>query len=272
MKTYVLKLILFSALLLAACSAEPTPLPITPPTDTPAPTVEGDTGVIIPFDLRIALAPNMIGAVPAADLAALRAAGQVDQLQASVDPASYVGASADLYVEYGDGLTGGTVAPTRYQVIAVINSSLAPLDDSAVATILRELLANSAASLTSTPPADTLSVLRGRLANAGYPDGFNLTLGAVDAYNVEQIRAGFSEYQIDVIRTDMAADAALAGYANDELHLVIVGYTLDSDRAVWVERAGAENVIDLFSLPISYLAAPGITVSFSAGGYPVPGR
>jgi hypothetical protein len=54
-------------------------------------------------------------------------------------------------------------------------------------------------------------------------------------------------------------------------HLVLVTWTTQREREVWAALPASEAyMIELFGLPISYWAVPGLEVIFTPQGWPVP--
>lgn len=213
-----------AALALTGCEAEPTPLPVViPPTVTPTPPP--------PDALTYAIAPNARGLIP--ELSQIEANAQVIQLDAlpTGDDLPY-----DLIVALGD-QPGWLQSPTAYTVSLIVDTTQPPLDDAAVTDLLRRTIMGS----------DTNAIsLRAELANAGYPDGFDVTFTGSNAPGIDALTARLSTLGIDmtVIPTSPA-----------DLTLV----TGSSDPAR----------IDLFSEPISYRAAPGVAVEFAPSGFPI---
>ena len=55
-------------------------------------------------------------------------------------------------------------------------------------------------------------------------------------------------------------------------HLILAGWTNDNQKQSWIARAGEVNVVELYTVPISYLAVDGLQISYAPGGFPVATR
>ncbi|MBI5669060.1 MAG: hypothetical protein HZC41_13730 [Chloroflexi bacterium] len=258
--------------ILTACTPEPTPFPVdvpATPASTAAPTaaLPATAGVI-----RYALAANTAGLV--ADLPLLEQSAQVITLETVVNPAD-LGSRYDIIAAYGD-LPGGQRSPVEHQVALVFNPDLPPTNDNAVVAALKHAV-NPTNILTSLAlpgavPQASASVptraVREALANAGWPDGFDLTLAVTHAPGAAPLAAALARVNVTV-RAETVTDAA---FASGAAQLALVVWTSPDDRAEWEARIGAANVFPLYTLPISYLAVPGLTISYTPTGWPLPGR
>ncbi len=264
---------------LTACGPEPTPFPVDiPATPTTAPLVTF-TPVAAPVALpdgviRYALAANTTGFVT--DLALLEQSAHVETLTTPVDPAD-LGRRYDLIAAYGD-LPGGIRSPVEQHIVLLINPALAPTDDPAVVNVLRQAVQPRTLLLalnlpgTASAPSDPVpqSVLRAALANAGWPDGFDLKLLHDGTPGAAQLGTLLQTLSIDVHR-ERTTDAA-AALETGRAHLALISLPNDDDRADWETRIGAANVMPLYTLPISYLAVEGLTISFTPTGWPLARR
>jgi hypothetical protein len=117
-----------------------------------------------------------------------------------------------------------------------------------------------------------LSVLRQELANTGWPDGFELTIGNIYAPGALLVAGQLNRVGItsQVLPLEEARIDAFLETA--QLHLVLVSWPTPKIRDQWAARVGEENVLDLYSIPISYLAAPDLTITFTPNGWPLPSR
>lgn len=247
------------ALLLTGC-AQATPFPITPipsrtptlepgaaPPDTPTPEI-----------VRYGLLPNAAAYAP---LDIIEGTGaQVDVLTETSDFTAY-----DILAGYGL-FTDWTEVPTQARVSLAIDITRPPLDTPDIAAIVRhaaqprEVLAGldipGAQPLTA---GDDSAALRQQLANAGYPDGFTLYGTADSAPGTDALLRQFSDANI-IIRPTTSAYP----------HLRVNVWHEAGTRATLTETYGEENVIDLYTLPISYRAAPDLDVTFTADGWVLP--
>ncbi len=115
-------------LIICACQPTPTPLPVNLPTlPPPSPTAGTPPS---PSLLRYAAAPDALPFLPTDQISA-----QIIQLNAPPDPAD-LGTKYDVVVTLGD-LPDGALSPTPLSIALTINPSLPPLDDPALAAIVR---------------------------------------------------------------------------------------------------------------------------------------
>lgn len=271
---------LLLAAVLAACGPEATPFPVDIPTPSAAvtsvPAAAPDTApdeTVETGELRYALAPNTTDFVT--DLPLLEQSARLIMLDAPVNPAD-AGSRYDLIAAYGD-LPGGQRSPVGHQIALLINPRLPPLDDSAVVAVLRHTI-NPQAVLTAldipgaaAEPLESAptKTLREELANAGWPDGFDLEL-LPNAPGAAPVAAALGTAGITVHVRD-AADTA-AAFEAGTAHLALVAWTAPEVQTEWETRVGAANVLPLYSLPVSYLAAPGLNITFTPDGWPLPAR
>lgn len=262
---YVLILCLLVAKLLSACEPKATPFPVDIP---PTPTLTPIPGV--PSPIRYALAANTAGYVPDLDLIA--ASGSVDQLTEAPSSAD-IGERFDLIAAYGK-WTGAAESPIVPRVALVVNPSLPPFDNPAVAAIMQrainpmailaaiEIRGAEAAPIETSSPID----LRTELANAGWPDGFDVALAYSPTPGIGAINSQLAAIGV------IGQPIPLTNSSWERTHIAMITWTSPEERAAWVERAGESNVIDLFTLPISYWAAPDLLITFTPGGWPLATR
>jgi hypothetical protein len=255
-------------LALAACAPEATPFPVDMPTpviETPIPSV--------PPPIRYALHPNTEGYVAEMDM--LTAAAQVEQLAEPINPDD-LGNRYDLVAAYGE-WSGWTRSPITPHAALIINTHGNPLNSPVLAAIVRRSPQPEALLTDLNLPGvvadvienDTPQTLRTELANRGYPDGLELTLGhayvpGVDSLSTQLHKAGINNRPLLLSQEEIRT-------ALDEgwLHLALVTWQTPEEREQWTQDAGMENVLDLYILPISYRTLPELTITFSPGGWPI---
>jgi len=252
---------------LAACAPKPTPFPVDiPPTPTATP-IPGAP----PTPIRYALAANTAGFVADWDLIA--SSGSIEQLTEAPNPAD-IGTRFEVIAAYGK-WAGAAESPILPRVGLVINSTFAPLDDPTVANIVRRALDPAAILINLEIPgaeaaaAETAAsiTLRTELANVGWPDGFDTILAYEPIPGIAEISSQLAAIGI------ITKPIALSNSTWERTHLAIITWTAPEKRAEWVERAGGEsNVIDLYTLPVSYWAAPDLAITFTPGGWPLATR
>ncbi len=70
----------------------------------------------------------------------------------------------------------------------------------------------------------------------------------------------------------LETDEVKTVFESGRVHLALMAWTSEDDRAAWAALAGEANVIDLYSLPISYKALPEFTITITPGGWPLASR
>ena len=252
--------------ILASCQPKPTPFPVDIP---PTPTLTPVPGA--PSLIRYALAANTTGLV--SDLDLIAESSSIEQLTEDPNPAD-IGTRFDVIAAYGK-WPEATESPVLPRVALVINPAVSPFDDSAVVDVVQRVLSPAAiVSALEIPGVEAAQIetatsidLRTALANTGRPDGFDVVVAYVPIPGLTQITEQFAAIGIN------GQFVPLPNSRWERTHIAIITWTTAEDRAVWVERAGGEsNVVDLFSLPISYWAAPGFSITFTPGGWPLATR
>ena len=258
------KIVCFGLLLacLSACEPEATPFPVdipTPATATPTPGA--------PAPVRYALAPNTLDAV--ADRALLESSAQVTQLSEAVH-LDDLGTQFDIIAAYGT-YPDATPSPSVVTLSLLINTSLSPLDNPALAGILQRgadpaaLIAQLDIPGLQAVPGDVTSqsTLRAELANAGWPDGIDLSLAYENVIAVNALQAYWQALNIHL-------NAFPLQDLSGQTHLTLFVWTTPEQRAAF---AGTDSsVIDLLTMPISYWAVPGLQISYSPQGWPIVTR
>jgi hypothetical protein len=246
---------LTTGLLLLACACEPeaTPLPVNLPTlSEPTSAV---TTAEAPPTLRYAVAANALPYLSAEDQSLISASAEIVLLD-TPPTADDLGTRYDIVVALGD-LPDSTLAPAPLEVSLIINTSLPPLDDAELAHIVYQTVDPQQIALAlgvppeqaGAAPAPSREALRSRLANAGYPDGFDLTLGAfapgadVLALLLEAVG----------IHTRIPAEAG------EPTHLTLT-------------TVPTTDALTLLTIPLSYRAVDGLTITFTPSGFPVAQR
>jgi hypothetical protein len=251
--------------LLAACKPEATPFPVDLPTRTPAGTSAPPAGAPAPpGTIRYGIIGDERTA--GADLAALRTSGQVEFISPPLNPAD-LGTRFDVMAGYGD-LPGGSRSPVMTHAALLIRP-LPPLDNPKVADILRRAIDPSAISAAlnlpgaTAVPGQSVSALRGELANEGWPDGFDLALADTGIPGAAALAGQLSVLGI-TLHPQPTTDALTAG-----IPLALVGWHTPEEQAALAKTG---SLVDLYQLPISYLAADGLKITFTPGGWPLAAR
>ena len=235
-------------LLICACEPEATPLPVNLPTLAPPSPTAGT-----PAPLRYAVAPDALPYLTDEDRSLISASAQLIPLD-SAPAAADLGTRYEIVVALGD-LPDGTRTDSPLQIDLRINSSLPPLDNPTLADILRRAidpqkivssLAFPGIQAVSAAPSDVLSI-RTDLANAGYPDGFDLTIAAAPA-------AAALAQLLDAVGIETRVVASVS----EPTHLSFVS-----------GQPPPDNALPLYTLPISYRAVDGLNITFTPNGFPI---
>jgi hypothetical protein len=253
---------------LVACSPQATPFPVN---SVATPTATVSAGVTAPAPLRYAIAANARDLV--ADLALIQQAAQIEQLTESFDP-NDLGKRYDLVVGYGD-LLGGARSPVLLHVFLGFDASQMPTD---AVPVLRRAL-DTQALVESLNLAGVIAVplervprprLQTELANAGWPDGFDLSPAVASAPGSAQIQQQLQAIGIEVIFRQLPAN--FSPDENSKAALILGAWKSPEERAGWAQRWGEQNILDLYTVPISYVAMPGLKITFTPAGWPLPSR
>lgn len=274
---------LFTLLLLltlSACGPEPTPFPVEIP--------QAATATPPPADLpplRYALLPNtfeaaipdteqIISLIP--DLPLIQASGV--ELIPLNDPASDL-SDFDVIAGYGE-QPGWTKADVRLTVALLLNTGVPPLDRAEVAAVVSASLNPAAISaglnLPGIEPLATAEAvplkLRTTLANLGLPDGIAVAAGVVPVPGIGALLGQMDAANITVQAIPVSSAGVRAGLESGRFQAGIIGWSLPGERATWTALVGEANVLDLYTLPVSYQVRDGLTVTFTPGGFPLVGR
>lgn len=253
-------------MLLAACEAESsTPLPaFVAETSTPAP------ATATPGPLRYAVSHD--AALTAADDALLTTGAEVTRLEP--EATAEAGSVYGLVARYGDA-EGWTRSPVLPRVSLLISPRRPPLDQPDIAALLLAALdANAMVALHGVGGSEALSVpaetptTRTALANAGWPDGFDVALGYGGLPGAQAVAAQFAALGVNVGLVRLPPDALLPALADGRANMALVAWATDEERAALADTVGAERVIDLYTLPITFQAVDGLRLAFTPGGWP----
>lgn len=259
---------MLAALLLAACEPEATPLPVDiVPTSAPTAT----PGAALP--VRYAMDANVLAAMPDADYAAIAAQADVVVVEPPYDEA-VIGSQYDVLLVLGD-LPNATTTEQPLTITLAINPAVSPLDDETLATLVRRRLDTAQMAQALGIPGvqafpnetDSIEAQRTALANYGMPDGFDLTVGTLHAVSTEPLIAMFGAINVDVREAPIPADqeATASQYPLLLFNRQALSSALPDDLP-------DENVIDLYTIPVSYRADEGISINFTANGWPLATR
>jgi len=266
-RVFIVLVVTVTLLPLTACEAAATPVGrVTETADTPSAAVSTATQTPLPA-LRYGFVGGAEAFAPDDGIFA-----SAEALAPGADPASY-----DIVAAYGT-IPEWAQSPVTQRVALVLNANLAPLAEEDIPALLaaalspRDLLAALAipgALPGSDQTRDSLAV-RVALANRGYPDGLTLTLAAETIPGLELVTEQLAQSNIQTQLVRIDADDAAATLDENRAHLLLIRWVDEAQRTAWVERAGAQHVIDLFTLPIAYRANDDLALEFHADGWPIP--
>lgn len=256
-------ILLIAALLLVSCEPAATPFPVELAA-TATPTAPPAT----PMPVRYALASNTAGLV--ADLTLLQNGGIVQQVNTSSDP-SNIGIEYDIVVSYGD--FNGWIRASTPTISLVIGPDIEPV----LADILRRAIDTQGVVIALDIPGTTAiandftqaPALRIELANMGRPDGFGINLGYAYTPGANQIAAQLAAANIQSRLTLQSNNDLQFALTEGRLQAGLVMWLTQEERQSWGDRF---SVIDLYTVPISYLAAPNLIISLTPGGWPIARR
>jgi hypothetical protein len=261
---------MFCLIVLVGCEAQATPIAaVDVPTLAPAEFID----VTQPPPLRYGIAEHTLPYVT--DIEQIREIALVETLPPNPDLTPY-----DVAITYGI-YDGWQQTPVSHHVVLIINTELAPMDNTDIQTLVRQAI-NSQAIADSTgiagllvTPSETVPAvqIRNTLANMGYPDGFRLTLAMQTVPASQTIIEQLTAANLEIATTEIqSVQEVVEILTNNRAHLLLLFWQHDSERSQWVERVGENAIIDLYTLPISYVAKEGITVSFSESGWVIGTR
>ena len=261
-------MLITGALMISACQAEATPVAnVSPPTpteefvETLAPPIRYVLGTYVQNmeSIRDELAQTAL-LIPISGLT----------------EESALGIDYDVIADYGlvDGWLQSPVVPT---VSLIINPNLSPLDDDLIANVVRNgidgvrIVNQSNVSGTVPLAISTIrqSSLKTEFANIGHPDGFDLQIGISEIPNSQAIINDLNQLNLEINIIEGGIDEIASLLTNNRLHLALVKWHSVTEKAVWTSAVHENNVIDLYQLPISYLASPELTITFSDSGFPI---
>jgi hypothetical protein len=189
---------------------------------------------------------------------------------------SLLGTDYDIIADYGliDGWQQSPVVPT---VSLIINPNLAPLNDEPIANIIRNGVdgvrivnrTNISGTLPLAISTIRLTSLKTEFANMGYPDGFELQIGVAEIPHHDAIVNELNGLNLELQITQRTLENIATQLTNNRLHFALIKWNNVSEKAIWTSAVGEMNVIDLYQLPISYLASPELTITFTDNGFPI---
>lgn len=244
------------------CEAQSTPIAsISTPTDAPQAT--SAPAVSIP-DFRYGVVGNLASFLTNSD----------ENINFEVIDASSNLDDFDIVVAYGI-YEGWQQSPQSHRISMALNPNLTPLDNQRIRDLIPQMIdaqvlvsaigIDGVQTLTASTP-DSAGVARTILANEGYPDGLELILATDVDLALDNLVAQFSARSIALRLINI--DEAVFG--ENQAHLAIFLWSQDSERETWISEVGAENIIDLWTIPISYISSSELPLSFTENGLPIP--
>jgi len=254
-------------LLLAGCEAAATPVvAVVQPTNT------AEIIATLPPPIRYGLAANINGYLDERGL--LEETALVEFL-----PAGGLLAGYDLIATYGL-FDDWQQSPTAHHFALILNTHLAPLDNPTIAQLIRrsvntQALVNATgidgaqAAIVEHLPSETIKT---ELANAGFPDGFQLTFAAMPVPATNNVINQLADSNLQTDRVEANADNISNMLSNNRAHLFLIRWVSEDEQQQWIQVVGEENFIALYTLPISYQADASLTITFTSQGWPLPAR
>lgn len=255
--------IVLALFVLTACEQDATPFPIEiPPTETPTPPESSLPPV------RYGIAENASAIIPN-----LGTNTEVVIISGTIDP-NRLNSEFDILLTFGD-VDGWTPSPTL--TVGLIQLPLTPPELNNIVTnaiapqqIVDMLTISGGTALYS--PSRTPIELRDELANMGRPDGFSLSIGYINVPGAEAIPDQLSQINIDNRAESMSLDAIRDSLRTNALQIGIVVWSDESERNSWIEDFPDATILDLYTLPLSYVVVPDYTINSGALGFPVINR
>ncbi|MDQ7025647.1 MAG: hypothetical protein Q9P01_02530 [Anaerolineae bacterium] len=255
---------------LVGCEAQATPIAAVSSVATVEPQF---VDVTQPPPMRYGIADHTLPYVT--DIGQIREFALVESMPPNPDLTTY-----DVALAYGI-YEGWQQAPISHTVSLIINAQLAPLNNIDIQTLLRQSL-NTQAIIDSTgisgliaAASERLSAaqIRNTLANLGYPDGFRLTVAIEPLPATQTVIQQLTAINLDIVTTEIESLAEAEDIlANNRAHVLLIRWQNESERSQWVARVGENFIIDLYTLPISYVARDSITISFTENGWAIADR
>jgi hypothetical protein len=254
-------------LLLVACSAEPTPFPVSAP-ETPTVAVQLTD---VP-DVRYAFSANTIGYVE--ELPEIEAQSRVELITDVVDPAE-LGTRFDLVATYG-AFDGWNRSPVDRQVMLVVNPTADPLTPQVSDVLRRSIQPQSIVAALGWPGMEpsvvvttSASALREEMANLGYPDGLRIVLGHTFTPGIAEVADQLAAINVRTRILALQQDDLLEAMNSGHVQMALVTWVTPEAQQAWQSAFGAASTANLYNLPISYLTVPGLSITFTDGGWPL---
>jgi hypothetical protein len=247
-----MRYVLILLLLLAGCETKATPLPVSLPTPSPTP------GPPPPVRYGVAVPDLLTGVIP------LDSPPNIETIAGPVNTDD-LGQRFDIIIAPGI-WPDAERTPIEIHTALVINTLLPPLDNPALPPVIGQLARPQSLSeldipgISFIPAASDLFALRGQLANAGWPDGFDLTAALPDLPGRAQITGALAVAGIQ-LRLEPV-------FSWERTHLALIQWAGDTPPVQWAQVEQVE-LVRLYSIPVSYWAVPGLEITFTPAGWPV---
>jgi hypothetical protein len=253
-------LTLILGLLLVGCEAQATPVAGGFVTATPSLVPTN------PTPLRYALTAS----VPLFGLNTneLLASGLVDQLT-TADGEGY-----DIVIALETRQDWET-APNPLTIGLALNPNLAPLNNEALLNLVRQSISPvEIAQGTAWKPLvnenSPTATIRANLTSLGLPDGISLMLGTRFEATTPPLTAMFSARNVELNSITLSSEVHNNALSNNLVNLLVVLWVGDEQRTVWENQVGADNLIALFTVDISYRLGDGVqVVGYTSQGLPL---
>ncbi len=265
MKRIFTGIMLFIGVMLTACEQETTPFPVEiPPTATPIP-------------IESPLPPIRYGIIASAQPIAINLESnmQITLITDVIDPAT-LGTEYDVLVTWGE-LDGWQQSPRPLNISLGINPNAIeiPFQQLIMSAIDPQTLVESIGingSMVLSSQELGKAQIRTELANAGRPDGFSLEIGAMAVPGISLMSEHLNSVNFEHRFVEITASDTPQIVTEQELEAVLFMWSDDNLLQEWNIALGEENIVHLFSLPVSYLTSTNTIVTFNQLGFPLVSR
>ncbi len=185
----------------------------------------------------------------------------------------------ELIQAYGD-FPDSTRSPIESHIALILKADDFPINNSVVQKVLRHSIypqavldrLNISVGLASSIEAVDAKRLRGDLANSGWPDGFSLNMAYSYTPGFDVVEEQFHNAGIRIQSYLMQKSDITLALDNNRVQLALINWGTPDERMQWTAHFGENNVIDLYTIPISYRAVPGLNITFTSDGWPLVNR
>ena len=103
----------------------------------------------------------------------------------------------------------------------------------------------------------------------GYPDGFEVIIGIAEIPNQTAIIKELQALNFDLIVQSVSLENIAEYLLDNRIHFAIIKWYSVSEKALRTSAVGENNIIDLYQIPISYLASENLKITYADNGFPI---